>query len=84
MKAYIRDFNEANYMSFLTKDDELLEKYNEIWEKVENSIMKGFDNEPVYNDKYLKSKIKSYNGRIKANFDNNKIPKKSLNLFVYQ
>ena len=84
MKAYIRDFNEANYMSFLTKDDELLEKYNEIWEKVENSIMKGFDNEPVYNEKYLKSKIKSYNGRIKANFDNSKIPKKSLNLFVYQ
>ena len=34
MSAYRRDFNETKYMSFLTKDDELCEKYNEILEKV--------------------------------------------------
>ena len=34
MSAYRRDFNETKYMTFLMKDDELLEKYNEIWEKV--------------------------------------------------
>ena len=33
MSAYRRDFDETKYMSFLIKDDELLEKYNEIWEK---------------------------------------------------
>ena len=49
------------YISFLIKDDELLEKYNEIWEKVKNSLKKEFDSEPVYNEKYLKAKIKSYN-----------------------
>ena len=27
-------------LSFLIKDDELLEKYNEIWEKVKNIIKK--------------------------------------------
>ena len=27
-------------MCFLIKDDELLEKYNEIWEKVKNIIKK--------------------------------------------
>ena len=27
-------------MYFLTKDDELLERYNEIWENVKNSIKK--------------------------------------------
>ena len=48
-------------MSFLLKDDELLEKYNEIWEKVKNIIKKEFDSESVYNEKYLKTKIKSYN-----------------------
>ena len=42
-------------MSFLMKDAELLEKYNKIWNKVSNSIRKGFDNEPVYNEKYLKT-----------------------------
>ena len=41
-------------MSFLIKDNDLLEKYNEIWKKVSNSIKTGFDSEPVYNEKYLK------------------------------
>ena len=32
--------DETKYMSFLVKDDELLRKYNEIQEKVKNSIKK--------------------------------------------
>ena len=35
---------------FFIKDDELLEKYNEIVEKVENSTKKEFDSEAVYNE----------------------------------
>ena len=35
MSAYIRDFYEIKCMSFLIKDDELLEKYTEIWKKLE-------------------------------------------------
>ena len=62
-------------ISFLRKDDALLEKYNEIWEKFKKIIKKEFDSEPVYNEKYLKAKIKSYNGKINTNFHNNKIPK---------
>ena len=50
-------------------------KYNEIWEKVKNSLKKEFDSKQVYNEKYLKAKIKSYNGKINTNFHNNKIPK---------
>ena len=42
-------------MSFLIKDDELLEKYNEIWKKVSNSIKKEFYSEPVYNEKNLRT-----------------------------
>ena len=45
-------------MSFLIKDDELLEKYNEIWEKVKDSLKGEFDNKPVFNKKYLNAKIK--------------------------
>ena len=74
MSAYRTDFDETKYMSFLIKDDELLETYNEIWEKVKNSIKKEFDSKPVYNERYLKVKIKSYNGKINTNFHNNKIP----------
>ena len=35
-------------MSFLIKDDEILEKYNEIWKNVRNSIKKEFDGESWY------------------------------------
>ena len=38
MSAYRKDFDGTRYMSFLIKDDELLEKYNEIWKKVKNII----------------------------------------------
>ena len=34
MTAYRKDFDETKYASCLVKDDELLEKKNEIWEKV--------------------------------------------------
>ena len=47
-------------MFFLIKDDELLEKYNEIQEKVKNSSKKEFNSEPVYNEKYLKTKKKIF------------------------
>ena len=49
MTAYRKDFDETKFMSFLIKDDELLEKYNEIWEKVTDGLKKGLDGEPVYN-----------------------------------
>ena len=40
-----------------TKENELLKKYNAIWDK---ASAKEFDSEPVYNKTFLKTKIKSY------------------------
>ena len=60
VSAYRTDFDETKYMYFLIKDDELLEKYNEILEKVKNSIKKEFVSEPVINEKYLKAKYLKY------------------------
>ena len=65
MSAYRKDFDETKYTSFFIKDDELLEKYNEIWKKVKNSIKKELYSELAYNEKYLKAKTKSYNGKTK-------------------
>ena len=59
----------------MIKNDQLLEKYDEIWEKVKNNIKKEFDSEPVYSEQHLKAKIKSYNGKINTNFHNIKIQK---------
>ena len=38
LTAYKKDFDETKFMSFLIKDYELLEKYNEIWEKVKDNL----------------------------------------------
>ena len=45
---------------FLTEDDNLLEKYNTIWDKVSADSEKEFDSEPVHTKKFLKSKILPY------------------------
>ena len=73
MSAYRKDFDETKYMSFLIKDEELLKKHNKIWKKVKITINKEFDSDPVYNQKYLKAKIKSYNEKITINFLKNEI-----------
>ena len=39
-----------------------------------------FHTKPVYNEKNLKTKIKSYNGKINTSFHNNKIPKEGSQL----
>ena len=45
MSAYIRDFEETKYISFSIKNEELLEKYNEIWDKISNTIKKGLNSQ---------------------------------------
>ena len=42
------------------EDDELLEKYNTVWDKVSADTKKECDSEPVYNKKFLKTKTKSH------------------------
>ena len=55
MSAYRRDFDKIKCMSFLIKDEKLLQKYNEIWKKVCNIIKTEFAIKPVYNEKYLEN-----------------------------
>ena len=49
---------------FLIEDDDLFEKYNTIWDKVSSDIKNEFHSEPVYNIKFLKTKIKSYGNEV--------------------
>ena len=64
-------------MFFFIKDEKLLEKHNEIWKNVSNIIQKEFESNPIYNEKYIKTKIKFCNGKPNTTFHNNKIPKQS-------
>ena len=78
-----KSFNEAKYMALLIKDDELIEKYNKNRDKFSSNIKKGFDSEPVYNEKYLKTKSLM---RVKSVqiFRMMEYQKKVLIAFIYQ
>ena len=61
-------------MYLLIEDDDLLEKYNTIWDKVSADIKKEFDSEHVYNKEILKTKIKSHGDKV-TDFYDKKFPK---------
>ena len=57
--VYVKSYDgKTKWMYFLIEDDDLLEKYNTIWDKVSVDIKKEFDSKPVYNKKCLKAKVK--------------------------
>ena len=65
-------------MCFLTENDDLLEQYNTIWDKVSADIKKEFDSEPVSNKNFMKSKVKSHSDEVR-DFYNKKILKVTSN-----
>ena len=76
MVAYIKYFDKnSKYMNLLANDEKILKKYSDIWNEIKSLIKKEFNSEPVYNDKYIKTKKKIYNNRVYALFRHNKIPK---------
>ena len=77
MTGYVRKFNENSTMSFRVTDKQLLKNYNKIWGKVEKLMKIDFKSKPVYggDDKYIKTKIKTYEKSIITNFHNKKTPK---------
>ena len=81
--GYLNIFENGNKkMSFFTNNNEFLERYAAIWEKIGDLVNKKFDSDPIYNNKYINTKIKSYNNNIITNFrnidnKNNKLPEKN-------
>ena len=55
--AYVKSYDDqTKWMYFLTEDDDLLEKYNTIWDKISTDIKKNLNSEPAYNKEFLKQK----------------------------
>ena len=49
MSGYIKYFeNGSKNMSFLIKDDEVLDKYDEIWDALKDKLGIKFDSKPVF------------------------------------
>ena len=69
MTGYIKYFeNGGKNMSLVIKDDDVLDKYNEIRRRLKSHSM------PVYDEKYIKTKVREFNGVIKTNFLSGEVP----------
>ena len=75
MNGYIKYFNDGGKnMSFVTDDEKVYEKYNEIWEVIRNLLKIDFTVNPVRDDIYLVAKLKIFNKINKTTFTSNAIP----------
>ena len=63
-------------MSFKIEDEGVYLKYTEIWNKIKKTLNIRFHSQPIYDDKYIKTKVKISNGVINTLFSDNKTPKK--------
>ena len=51
MNGYIKYFESGGKnMSFLIKDDEVLDKYNKMWDVIKNRVVIKFHSKPVYDE----------------------------------
>ena len=84
MDGHIKYFdNGGKNMSFVTDDEKVYEKYNEIWEVIRNLLKIDFTVNPVRDDIYLVAKLKIFDRINRTIFNNNNhIPmeKKALHL----
>ena len=77
MSGYIKYFeNRCKNISFLIKDNEVWDKYDKIWDVIKDKLGIKFHSETFYEYKYLKSKLREFDGVIRTNFLGNDMPKK--------
>ena len=71
MSGYVKIFKVENkineLMSFRIDDEKWLEKYKTIWTKIE-------DLKNVYDDRYIKTKIRTYGDKVYTNFRGLNVP----------
>ena len=92
--GYINEFDKNKITkSLMIKDIQLSKSYYKIWKKIEKLMKIDFNTKTIYddNDKYIKTRIKTYKDSITTNFDNKKrltkvseeeIPHKCLSIII--
>ena len=79
MGGYIKYFeNGGKAMSFMIKDDNVWDKYDKIWNVIKDKLRIKLHREPVHEHKYLRVRVREYDGVIKTNFLGNNIPKENM------
>ena len=67
----------AKNMSIVIKNGDALDQYNEIWDQIRDTLSIKFNSMPVYDEKYIKAKVREFNVMIKINFLIDKVPKEN-------
>ena len=74
MNGYIKYFdNGGKNMSFVTDDEEVYRKYDEIWNVVKSLLKLKFAASPIRDDKYILAKLKIFKKKNITTFNNNNI-----------
>ena len=79
MSGYIKYFeNGEKNMLFKIEDEDVYLKYNKIWNKIKSVLNVKFHSQPIYDDKYIKTKVKTFNNAINTLFSGDEIPKERV------
>ena len=63
---------------FYVRDDNVLDKYNKIWGKIKEKLNIKFHSKPVYDETYIKVKVREFDGKIRTIFLGNEMPKENI------
>ena len=78
MSGYIKYLeNGGKDMSFMVKNDIVLDECNEIWDKIKERLYIKFHSSPVYDEIYIKAKVREFYGVIKTNVLGDEVPKEN-------
>ena len=84
MNGYIKYFdNGGKNMSFVTDDEEVYGKYDEIWNAVKSLLKLKFAVSPIQDDKYILPKLKTFKKKNITTFNNNIVPMEKIIIFVF-
>ena len=84
MGEYIKYFdNDGKNIFFKIEEEKTYYKYIEVWNKIKRILNIKFQSQPIYDDKYIKTKVKTFNNTINTLFSGSEIPKERI-MFVLQ
>ena len=85
MSGYIKYFeNDRKNMSFKIKEESVYLKYAEIWNKIKSILNVKFHSRPIYEDKYIKTKVKTSIIELMHYSQEMKSLKKEFIMFVFR
>ena len=80
MNGYIKSLaNRGKNMSFKIEDESVYLKYFKIWNKIKDILNIKLQSQPIYDEKYIKTKVKTFNNSVNTLFQGNEISKERIN-----